>query len=507
MFSVEQQLYFLSVYYIIKMSTSDTLSFIRARIKNQRNLSKAIQNIQPSEPEPSTQINQVDVFNPNQTGDYDFKSDFKAIMTQYINDPSTIDELALEIGDVGIREFVLNYQSYIPKLKKIEGQRFNKKLFFNFFQDMLAESINKKGLLVSGLSNNSQMGTPNLQKHSSLMSRNTTPLHTTTSPFQPIITSSPVNPLPSTSPFKSIVSTNVSALNTPSATPVKGNSPQGVIGNQIQQVNTDYNTVLGNAFAKLEANIDINANTVKQIKGILDTTFGLLNVHSDPVTKKQYNKADVSKLLFNCVQRAYTNGDYARILAALYTLNLITSANENDNEYQVLYMSPSDWHASRMNLAQAGNYKGYGVGNLKSHHVVIGNKYYVDRQKLGNGILDIRYARNKHLTNIKPQYIGEGLKQVINKMIDEKKVDKNAYHKLNSQEKHLVRNLNDMFDVNEALDDDESFNEEFAILMGEIRAGNTNLDLKMKAKKYILYGMNIGKFPRNVGVNLLHELD
>jgi hypothetical protein len=61
--------------------------------------------------------------------------------------------------------------------------------------------------------------------------------------------------------------------------------------------------------------------------------------------------------------------------------------------------------------------------------------------------------------------------------------------------------------MNETFDDDASFTEEFAVIMGSIRAGNTSDILKQKAKKYILYGMSINKIPHNVGVQLLYELN
>jgi hypothetical protein len=168
---------------------------------------------------------------------------------------------------------------------------------------------------------------------------------------------------------------------------------------------------------------------------------------TDKKKKIKHTQGTLQKFLVKVV-----NSDFTTIEGCLLKLKLITDSNKNDSKFQVLCMSESDWTNSRLKLAQTGSYKGYGVAmtvpKLKSHHAIVG-KYYVDRQKLGNGILDIRYARNKHLTNIKPQYLGEGLKTVIHKMIDEKTVDKNAYHQLNSQEKHLVRNLNNMFDINE----------------------------------------------------------
>jgi hypothetical protein len=119
------------------MSTSDTLRLLRMRIKNNRALNTAIQNSVSGDTavEPTTGINTVDIFNTDQTGDYNFLADVHDIMRQYLSDDAFIGELANSVGDIAVKEFVLNYQlTYLPKLKKIEGQRFNKKLFSIFFK-------------------------------------------------------------------------------------------------------------------------------------------------------------------------------------------------------------------------------------------------------------------------------------------------------------------------------------------------------------------------------------
>jgi hypothetical protein len=52
----------------------------------------------------------------------------------------------------------------------------------------------------------------------------------------------------------------------------------------------------------------------------------------------------------------------------------------------------------------------FGFSRIKPTEQRISNKYFVDTDKLNNGILELRYNKNRHLTNVKSQVIGNGLK-------------------------------------------------------------------------------------------------
>ena len=55
---------------------------------------------------------------------------------------------------------------------------------------------------------------------------------------------------------------------------------------------------------------------------------------------------------------------------------------------------------------------------LKPTEKVIYRKYFIDNHKLNNNVLEIRYNKNRHLTNIKTQVIGNGVKNIIHNIIN-----------------------------------------------------------------------------------------
>jgi hypothetical protein len=499
----------------------DNLRLIKARLRNQKLVANALTNQQGEDQgvAPDTLVNPVQLYHQTDetTLDASLEQYFKDIMRQYISDDNIIDDLFKEIGPVAGKEFVLNYNNYIPKLKQIEGQRFNKSKLFALFNDMLSENLTKKGLLIPDMSNrdvkrmgsvDSNLSTPTFRNHQmqQLMNPNYSMFTPLRPPFQPPVPrSSPATPSDSPAELPGIKEEEE---------PMKG--PKEIQNAQLDNVNTDVARVVEKALEKLKAFLDDNklAPSAQGLKNILGNNtapaiFGLDNVSSYMADGKKvnHNKDSLIRLFIKTVRERRLAHDFETIKKALLAIKIIKDTDINDNPYQALYISQDAWLQSRRNLAQSGNYKGYGIPHtsLKSHHILMG-KYYLDRQKLGNGILDIRYARNKHLTKIKPQFVSENMKNVVNKIVDEKKVDKADYHKLNSQEQHLVRNLDQMFELGGVFDDDDSFSERFNIVIGELRAGNTNMALKEEAKKYILHAMRINKIPRNVGYDLMHEL-
>ena len=47
--------------------------------------------------------------------------------------------------------------------------------------------------------------------------------------------------------------------------------------------------------------------------------------------------------------------------------------------------------------------------------------------------------KNRHLTNIKTQIVGHGVKKILNQIIDHDTMDEKEYHELTENEKHLIR--------------------------------------------------------------------
>ena len=127
--------------------------------------------------------------------------------------------------------------------------------------------------------------------------------------------------------------------------------------------------------------------------------------------------------------------------------------------------------------------------------------------KLNNNVLEVRYNKNRHLTNIKSQVIGQGVKNIIDNIINDDTMDEKEYHTLTDNEKHLIRSILNMLEKSHLLSNkDEEFNEKFQILLGSYNAGNNSEILKNQLRQYIIYAMKINIIPRNTGNAMLIEL-
>jgi hypothetical protein len=144
---------------------------------------------------------------------------------------------------------------------------------------------------------------------------------------------------------------------------------------------------------------------------------------------------------------------------------------------------------------------------LKPSEKVIHRKYFIDTHKLNNNILEVRYNKNRHLTNVKTQVIGHGVKNIIHSIINDNNMNQNDYHVLTEQEKHLIRTILNMLDKSHLLSNaDEEFNERFQILLSEYNAGNNSEILRNQIKQYIVHAMKLNLLPRNTCIAMLLEM-
>jgi hypothetical protein len=496
------------------MSTQDTKR-VQRYIANQKLFARAINKqkgllppdggIQPLDSTVENGVvNKVQLFTDTRNVDRIVEDEFSAIMLQYVGDQKVIDKLFREIGEPAAQEFVLNYDSYKPKLKRIEGKRLNKDTLIAFFKDILSENLVKKGLLVPNVPNNmikSIAGVKSAAPSVDVLEMQQKQYQNPHMDVVPAQYSKPLSP--------PVFGQNKSAFTNNNAAPKKADDGEeevevplrpvkkklGGPANQAPQISEqEYKRVWADALDKFAKFVDNRCN-VQTVQKILTELMG---VKGTTKLKKAEKIVEMIKQMIS----NHSEGDYHDNEYILEWTGALENKDDDYNEWQVLYISEAQWIADRSNR----KYEGFGVKPAIGHHTIVG-RYYVDRRKLGKGILDIRYNKNKHLTNIKPQMVSPELKQVIDQLLDNKALDKSAYHKLNPHEQNLVRNLNRMFDVNEDIEDDDSFDERFNIVIGEIRAGNTSAALKQEAKQYILYAMRINKIPRNVGYDLLMEID
>ena len=148
-----------------------------------------------------------------------------------------------------------------------------------------------------------------------------------------------------------------------------------------------------------------------------------------------------------------------------------------------------------------------GTGLLKPTEKQISKKYFIDTNKLNNNVLEVRYNKNRHLTGIKTQVVGNGIKSILNNIIDNEKMDEKEYHELTENEKHLIRTILNMLEKSHLIKNkDEEFNEKFQILLGSYNAGNNSEILKNQLRQYIIHAMKLNIIPRNTGNAMLIEL-
>ena len=134
-------------------------------------------------------------------------------------------------------------------------------------------------------------------------------------------------------------------------------------------------------------------------------------------------------------------------------------------------------------------------------------KYFIDTNKLNNNVLEVRYNKNRHLTGIKTQIIGSGVKNIINNIINDDKMNEKEYDDLTDNERHLIRTILNMLEKSHLIkNQDQEFNEKFQILLGSYNAGNNSEILKNQLKQYILHAIKLNIIPRNTGHQMLLEL-
>ena len=107
----------------------------------------------------------------------------------------------------------------------------------------------------------------------------------------------------------------------------------------------------------------------------------------------------------------------------------------------------------------------------------------------------------------KTQVVGNGVKNIINNIINEDIMDEKKYHELTENEKHLIRTILNMLEKSHLIKNkDEEFNTRFQILLGSYNAGNNSEILKNQLKQYIFHAMKLNIIPKNTGNSMLLEL-
>jgi hypothetical protein len=136
------------------------------------------------------------------------------------------------------------------------------------------------------------------------------------------------------------------------------------------------------------------------------------------------------------------------------------------------------------------------------------NGKFIDLNKLKNNILTVRYVKTGgFIPTIKAQHISNDVRSVIEDIINDK-FEKRLFDKLETNEKRLIKRLITALkiDIDISSKEEDEYRQQFDILLGELRAGNTNPDIKNKLKQYVVESMNSGMLTRREAFQLLYEL-
>ena len=148
-------------------------------------------------------------------------------------------------------------------------------------------------------------------------------------------------------------------------------------------------------------------------------------------------------------------------------------------------------------------------GKVLTKRLYINSKHFLDEGELEKNNLVMKSNNtNRIIYNMKPVKITKSLKEVILLTL-QKNFNKEKYNKLTSQEKDMFKRFLRSSKINTILEDDEQDemnDKRFHILLGEIKAGNNNIEMIKELRKYALKAFNEGKISRSQLNNILLDI-
>ena len=148
-------------------------------------------------------------------------------------------------------------------------------------------------------------------------------------------------------------------------------------------------------------------------------------------------------------------------------------------------------------------------GKGLTKRLYINSKHFLDEGELEKNNLVMKSNNtNRIIYNMKPVKITSKLKEVILLTL-QKNFNKEKYSKLTSQEKDIFKRFLRASKINTILEDDEEDemnDKRFHILLGEIKAGNNNIEMIKELRKYALKAFNEGKISRSQLNNILLDI-
>jgi hypothetical protein len=520
-------------------------------IKNQKRFTNYYKSLKTSMPYVEEDTN-IRLVNNSDNLDSSLENQFNFLMSKYVKNQETLTNLLNNLTPEMISEFVHNFGMYEPEIRRYKGQYVDSNLFLDKIRNMLLKNVNLKYPQTRNLNSAIDASRePDIEMQKAFESKVRAVDEQITEEEQ-----NQTSALQQLSFIKDwIGTTNKNCNETFEFSPSVIDKFNFIFNQNFDNINK-ISTFLNGSKSHIDYKDEINIffNWCKSVYNgsiynvqLKDEQGSFRSIYIKRIIN-EYNKIksqEIDKTFQNYLLKNYNitygnpngSGQLPKIetfLVKQTNLNLInindiiealktdnqlsqdkkidrnklikTLKEETNNKYNIIY---DDLTTEQL----LGYYKTIfgkeyiGTGLLKPTEKQISKKYFIDTNKLNNNVLEVRYNKNRHLTGIKTQIIGSGVKNIISNIIDNDTMDEKEYHELTENEKHLIRTILNMLEKSHLIKNkDEEFNEKFQILLGSYNAGNNSEILKNQLKQYIVHAMKLNIIPRNVGHQMLLEL-
>ena len=485
-------------------------------LKNQKRFTNYYKSIKTGMPYVEEETN-IRLVNNSNNLDSSLENQFNFLMSKYVKDQTKLTDLLNSLTPEMISEFVHNFGLYEPEIRKFKGQYIDSNLFLDKIRNMLLKNVNLKYPQTRNL--NSAM---DASRESDIEMQRA--FESKIRAVDEQITEEEQNKSHNLQMIENIINWIGNKSDCDKSFELSSLVQEefknfNINLKQFEKLRKELTTLSNNdqdnfdkLFTKMKGiytgeiytakNQKINnfMNSIKQqsdsfrtflIKFTLDD---FNNKIENAINKEEFRKAFIEyfKIKFNEIS---LDKNFKELkLNKLYELS----------NYDIISIIDDILPAILGDMTTLPKKKGQG---LKPTEKQINKKYFIDTNKLNNNVLEVRYNKNRHLTGIKTQIVGNGVRNIISNIINDDTMNEKEYHELTENEKHLIRTILNMLEKSHLIKNkDQEFNEKFQILLGSYNAGNNSEILKNQLKQYIIYAMKINIIPRNTGNSMLVEL-
>ena len=493
------------------------LDKINADIKNQKRLTNYYKSIKNGTPFVEEDDN-IRLVNNNNNLDSSLENQFNFLMSKYVKDQTTLTNIQNNLTPEMLSELIHNWALYEPEIRRFKGQYVDSNLFLDKIRNMLLKNVNLKYPQTRNLNSVIDASRePDIEMQKVFEAKNRA-VNVPISEIDKTITHN-------LQMIEDIINWigNKSDCN-------RSFELSSIVQEQFKQFN-----IILERFEKLREELTTLSNNNQdnfdmlytQMKGI--STGEIYKVKNQKIndfinsTKQQSDSFRTFLIKFavedfnNKIENTTNKDEFRKSFREYFKKKIIDISLDNNfkelklnklyelTNDQIIIIIDEILPATVGDMTLKGN--GLKGNGLKPTEKQIHKKYFIDTNKLNNNVLEVRYNKNRHLTNIKSQIIGNGVKNIIHNIINDDTMNEKEYHELTENEKHLIRTILNMLEKSHLIKNkDQEFNEKFQILLGSYNAGNNSEILKNQLRQYIIHAMKLGIIPRNTGNAMLLEL-